>query len=75
MVCTEALEKMYLYLDQEVLSEDERLEIEAHLNACPFCFQRYEFESSLWSLIRKTSLEAPLPESLFTRIEMFIAGF
>lgn len=75
MACKDVLEKVYLYLDDEVLTDDERMEIEAHLNACPFCFQRYEFENHLWSLIRETSLESLPPDSLLNRLESVIAGF
>ena len=37
--CKETLQRVYLFLDGEMLSESERLEIEVHLEECPPCFE------------------------------------
>lgn len=75
MDCKEVVKKMYLYLDREILTEEERKELEEHLRLCRKCCQRYEFEQQLWSFIRKNSLEDSIPETLLTRIEQVIAQF
>ncbi|MGB9553595.1 MAG: anti-sigma factor family protein [Candidatus Caldatribacteriaceae bacterium] len=75
MDCKEVVEKMYLYLDHEILTEEERREFEKHLEICRQCCQRYEFERQLWSFIRKNGAEDPIPETLLHRIESVIAQF
>ncbi|MCX7667865.1 MAG: zf-HC2 domain-containing protein [Atribacterota bacterium] len=66
---------MYLYLDHEILTEEERREFEKHLEVCRQCCKRYEFERALWLLIRQNGLGDAIPETLLHRIENVIAQF
>ncbi|MEN3185608.1 MAG: zf-HC2 domain-containing protein [Atribacterota bacterium] len=75
MDCQEIVEKMYFYLDHEILTEEERTEFEKHLQMCRNCCQKYEFEQALWRLIRQNGLGEPIPETLIQRIESVIAQF
>lgn len=75
MDCKEVLEKLYLYLDHEILTERERQQIEEHLKWCFKCCQMYELEKNLESLIRINGRNDEVPPSLFFRIENVIARF
>jgi len=75
MDCKEIVEKMYLYLDHEILTEEERRTFEEHLALCRQCCQKYEFERQLWSLIRQNGLGDPIPETLLNRLQQVIASF
>ncbi|MDK2897382.1 MAG: hypothetical protein PWP04_1502 [Candidatus Atribacteria bacterium] len=75
MDCQEAVKKLYLYLDGEMLSDEERLSFEEHLKLCRQCCKRVEFEKHLWSLIRTNGQEEFLPTTLLTRVEKVITQF
>ncbi len=75
MDCKEVVEKMYLYLDHEILTEEERREFEKHLELCRRCCQKFEFEQQLWRLIRENGLRDSIPETFLNRIEGVIASF
>jgi anti-sigma factor (TIGR02949 family) len=67
--CRETLQRVYLFLDGEVLSESERVEIEVHLKECPPCFESYglerEVQKMIMSRLRGTT---PCPQHLKSRI-------
>ena len=44
--CSHCEEMMQPYLDH-VLTEEERVEAESHLDECEYCRRRYKFEESL----------------------------
>ena len=75
MDCKEVLGKIYLYLDNEILTESERRQIEEHLKSCFKCCQMYELERNLENLIRINGRNDEVPASLFFRIENVIAQF
>ena len=75
MDCKEVLGKIYLYLDNEILTESERRQIEEHLKWCFKCCQMYELERNLENLIRINGSNGEVPASLFFRIENVIARF
>jgi anti-sigma factor (TIGR02949 family) len=56
--CEEVLQQ---FLDR-VLSEEERLEAQGHLDGCPNCAKRYRFEASLRTFVRQVSVEEMAPE-------------
>jgi anti-sigma factor (TIGR02949 family) len=56
--CEEVLQQ---FLDR-VLSEEERLEAQSHLDGCPNCAKRYRFEESLRTFVRQVSVEEMAPE-------------
>jgi anti-sigma factor RsiW len=54
------------YLDR-VLSDEERLEAEEHLNRCAYCAKRYRFEESLRQFVRQAVSE-PMPPDLKAKL-------
>jgi hypothetical protein len=59
--CTQCEEMLQPYLDR-VLSEEERIEAEDHLNRCAYCAKRYRFEESLRQFVRQAVSEPMSPE-------------
>jgi len=70
--CDEALHTIYEYLDGE-LTDDRRAQIQAHLDACPPCFEGYDFEAELRTVIAKKCVEQ-VPDSLRQRVAAAIEG-
>jgi anti-sigma factor (TIGR02949 family) len=64
--CTQCEEMLQPYLDR-VLSEEERIEAEEHLNRCAYCAKRYRFEESLRQFVRKAVSE-PMPPELKAKL-------
>ena len=54
--CSHCEEMMQPYLDH-ILSDEERLEAEAHLDECDWCRRRYRFEESLRVYVRQAASE------------------
>jgi mycothiol system anti-sigma-R factor len=74
--CRETLERVYLFLDGEVLSETERYEIKVHLEECPPCYEQYgverEIQQKIISRLRGTT---PCPDHLKSRIANLLEEF
>jgi hypothetical protein len=51
-----------------MLEESLRVQISTHLDECPDCQDRVEFEYTLKARIRARAAEEPLPESLRRRL-------
>jgi mycothiol system anti-sigma-R factor len=66
--CRETLERAYLFLDNEALSQRERDEIRAHLEACAPCYERYGLEKQVAEVVARLKYANPCPESLRRRI-------
>ena len=66
MNCTEIQERLELYVDRE-LSSDEAAEVQAHLDACAPCLRVFHFEGSMRRLVRRACSESA-PGSLRNRI-------
>lgn len=64
--CTQCEELLQPYLDR-VLSEEERVEAEEHLNRCSYCAKRYRFEESLRQFVRQAVSE-PMPAELKAKL-------
>jgi anti-sigma factor (TIGR02949 family) len=60
--CAHCEEMMQPYLDH-ILTEQERVEAEAHLDECDWCRRRYRFEESLRVYVRQ-AVNEPMPEEL-----------
>lgn len=71
--CEEAIAKLLEYLDGE-LDEDDRSQVERHLETCRGCFSRAEFEGRLRELAAETG-SAPAPESLRLRVRGLMERF
>ena len=54
--CAHCEEMMQPYLDH-VLTEEERVEAESHLDECEQCRRRYRFEESLRVYVRQATSE------------------
>ena len=65
--CEKCEEMMQPYLDRE-LSDDQRLEAEAHLDGCSYCRRRYTFEVSLRRYVRTSAAEKQMPVGLKERL-------
>ena len=66
--CKEILARAYLFLDGEGLSQSERIEIEAHLEECAPCLERYDLQTEVRSIVFRIGGATPCPEALKTRI-------
>jgi anti-sigma factor (TIGR02949 family) len=64
--CAHCEEMMQPYLDH-MLSEDERVAAEAHLDECDWCRRRYRFEESLRVYVRQVVSE-PMPVELKAKL-------
>lgn len=60
--CAHCEELMQPYLDH-ILSEEERVEAEQHLDDCDWCRRRYRFEANLRVYVRQAGSE-PMPAEL-----------
>ena len=59
--CAKCEELLQPYLDRD-LTDAERAEAEAHLDACSYCRRRYRFEVSLRRFVRQAASEGMPPE-------------
>lgn len=64
--CEDARHTLYFFLDGE-LTDDRRHAIQAHLEACPPCFEAYDFEAELRIVISQKCRDR-VPEALRDRI-------
>ena len=64
--CIEAVTLLYHYIDGE-LSDERRLFISRHLDDCPPCFQAFDFEAELRTVIAQRCRER-VPDGLRLRI-------
>jgi mycothiol system anti-sigma-R factor len=69
--CKETLKRAYLFIDGEVLTEEERRDIREHLEECYPCLERYDVEREVTVLIARLKSTA-CPEKLRNRIESLI---
>ncbi|MGI8773417.1 MAG: zf-HC2 domain-containing protein [Actinomycetota bacterium] len=66
--CKQTLVRAYLILDGEPLEHAERLEIEAHLEECEPCYERYGLEREVKVLIARLKDSCTCPDGLKTKI-------
>jgi mycothiol system anti-sigma-R factor len=64
--CDDALHELYSFIDGE-LTDDVRTRIRQHLEDCPPCFERYDFEAELKLVIGEKCRER-VPDGLKDRI-------
>ena len=67
--CRQIIERVYLYLDGEVLTEVERADIQVHLEACAPCLERYGLETEVARLIHRLQGHDPCPQSLRAKVQ------
>ena len=68
--CREVLEKVYLYLDNEIGDHD-CAAIKAHLDECGPCLQKYDLERTVKALVTRSCTERA-PDSLRQRVLVHI---
>ena len=66
--CERALAEVYAFLDAE-LTDAQRNQIMAHLEACSPCFEAFDFEAELRMVITTKTHSGEFPETLRIRIE------
>ena len=73
--CSEALLRIYEYLDGEMSAAD-CAKIRAHLDECGPCFAQYDVDTTMKAMIKRACGCEPAPESLretiMTRISMTV---
>ncbi|HBZ70671.1 MAG TPA: mycothiol system anti-sigma-R factor [Deltaproteobacteria bacterium] len=74
MNCTEAVEKLWQYLDRE-LDSDTVAEIERHLQECRDCFSKAEFERHLRLILRRSCGCEQAPPELRARLHRLLGMF
>jgi mycothiol system anti-sigma-R factor len=66
--CRAALERAYLFLDGEVLTEHERVEIQVHLEECQPCYESFGLEKEFTLILSRLSRRDQCPEGLKRKI-------
>ena len=66
--CRETLRQAFLYIDGEVLSEGERIEIEQHLEECAPCLERYGLEQEVKLIAARLRGQHRCPDKLRAKI-------
>jgi mycothiol system anti-sigma-R factor len=74
MNCSEAVEKLWQYLDRE-LDGATVAEVERHLQECRDCFSRAEFERHLRALLRRSCGCEQAPATLRARLHRLLGMF
>ena len=64
--CEKCEQMMQPYLDR-VLTEQERVEAEHHLDTCDYCRRRYRFEAEFRTFVRLAAAE-PMPPELKAKL-------
>ncbi|MEZ5383667.1 MAG: mycothiol system anti-sigma-R factor [Microthrixaceae bacterium] len=54
--CTEILEQLYIYVDNE-MPDEARQHVETHLRACVACLEAFDFEAQVKTLIARRGRE------------------
>ena len=72
ITCTNCLEALYPYVDRE-LSDEDIVQVQIHLQACPGCEHLYRFEQVLRRLVRVRCRETRAPDGLRERIVQRLA--
>ena len=66
--CTQILEQIEVYLDQELDDAVRCAEIKRHLELCPPCMDHVEFRATLQVLIRNKCTGEEMPAGLQDRV-------
>ncbi len=71
-LCRQTLQKAYLFMDGEILSETERYEIRVHLEECAPCYERYGVDEQVKMLVARLKGNCRCPDELRTRLARMI---
>ena len=67
--CKEVLQRAYLFLDGEVLSEEERTQIQVHLDECAPCLEHYGLEREFVFVTARLRGKTECPQKLKAKIQ------
>ena len=67
--CREVLQRAYLFLDGEVLSEEERTQITVHLDECAPCLENYGLEREFVFVTARLKGKTACPDQLKSKIQ------
>lgn len=70
--CTVVLQRVYLFLDGEILSEEERTEIRLHIEKCAPCYRRFGLERKVTFIVSRAGEAASCPAALRSKILGFL---
>jgi len=70
--CRTTLELIYLYLDEEVLSESQRREISVHLEECGPCHERFGLQKRVTVIVSRQRRHGSCPQELRARISKIL---
>jgi mycothiol system anti-sigma-R factor len=73
ITCKTCLKALYPYLDRE-LSDEDIVQVRAHLDECLGCFHLFQFQDSLRRLVRVRCQQQQAPETLRVRIAACLAA-
>src|SRR5688572_1305676 len=65
--CDDIVQSMYLYLDEEQLTPEERVEVRNHLDDCIPCLESFEFEAEFKQII-KTKCRDDVPAHVYEKV-------
>lgn len=71
-ICRQTLERAYLILDGEKLAEPERTQIEAHLQECEPCWERWGVQKEMKRVVGRLRGCEACPDDLKNRIGRLI---
>ena len=72
--CTEAIDKLYAYLDGELVDVDAVSKLEHHLEHCHSCFTRSQVESAITGKMKDAGRNQT-PDTLKNRLREMIDKF
>ncbi len=70
--CREVLQRAYLFLDEEVLSIEERTQIQVHLDECAPCFEHYGLEREFVLATSRLKGKDECPQKLKAKIHALL---
>ena len=71
--CQTTLELLYLYLDEEILSESQRREIRVHLQECGPCQERFGLQRRVTVIVSRQRRHSSCPQELRSRISKILS--
>ena len=71
--CEQTFRRIQDFLDRE-LSIEELVLVQEHLDGCGICAEEYRFEASVLRWVGRSLNEVQVPEDLFERVSIALAG-
>lgn len=71
--CREVIDAMYLFIDNEQLTDEQRAHVQAHLDDCIPCLEAFELEVELKKVIAKRCQDEA-PAWLYERVRTMLSA-